>query len=801
VSDRGHQTSLVHALLFGLSATILFAACCQTLFLDREPAFDEVGLFNAVYTSLTSGHMTYPAHGDFSAMVVHPPTYYWLVAQIMKTGLRAMTAATLVPLTLLVIDMVLILTASLGSALKASLLGGLFLGGVMFVTPVVLRPDWALALSWFGGIVALESGRRRGWEPIRLSIGGFLVSLASALHYPGVTAGIAWLVYAAYCLLTQPRRAAWRPVLAMACGSAVVTVPFFLFFVIPDFSNILTFTASVQGPGGIGEAVAVHRHAYELMKSFFAPIGSWDAPTRMLTGIPIQLGIPAVLIAIPVLLLMPETRILAAAAAIHPMFILLGSRGEGKLFQGYYTSEFMLFGVAACMLISSMIGWIAGRFWKAAASATSVAIVLIGTITSLSANGTTRSTIQSLQGVWSAAPWRADMEIARAAGRDMLGSDARVAGFAVTWFISGARRMYFTDQSMLNAPTLTSEKAAAILTSFDAVAVQHHRTWLSFNAERMTMTSLYASGRLALRGAYFGYSRGWDEAGLSYLLLAATQPDRLQAEAFDGALLWKYVQDPAGDRIFASAVCPVDEFPRSVLKVDRFITTWLPGTTNADPSTAIAAHEPRQQIRTFIADRKDFQSRIRPMMEGRCTFRTAAAVRTEHMDANRFLDQFQRTDSPITFMSSPEPRAGLTAVPLDLDLAHAHVNPPEKPAQSLPFQSTTPPQSWAYGAVIPWRDVDRQPDVFPWLRLRVHVARADAGIGLLNSTQTSFQWNVQLSPSAESQTVYLPVIEPGNAGPVVIATAASPRSSRVTIEAGDVVLQPSPHAFAPNVKE
>src|SRR5262249_50556921 len=122
VTDRAHHRAVLdRTLLFTLSATILFAACCQTLFLDREPAFDEVGLFNAVYTSLTTGHMTSPAHGDFSAMVVHPPTYYWLVAQVMKTGLRAMTAATAVPLILLVVDMLLILTASFTPALTASL--------------------------------------------------------------------------------------------------------------------------------------------------------------------------------------------------------------------------------------------------------------------------------------------------------------------------------------------------------------------------------------------------------------------------------------------------------------------------------------------------------------------------------------------------------------------------------------------------------------------------------------------------------------------------------------------------------
>jgi hypothetical protein len=775
---------LVRLLLLGLSVLVFYAACCQTLFLDREPAFDEIGLFNAVYTSLTSGHMTYPAHGDFSGMVVHPPTYYWLVAQLMKIGARAMTAATIVPLVVLAIDIALILTAPFSPALAASLLGGLFVGGVMFVAPVVLRPDWALALSWFGGIVALEAGRRAGWDPLRLALGGALVTLASALHYPGVTSAAAGAVYALYAIAACGPKRAWRPLAAMAIGSTAVALPFFVYFVIPQYYSILRFTSQVQGEGGANAAIALHRQAYQLMAAYFLPIGSWDAPTRMLTSIPIRAGVPAVLIAVPLLLAMPESRMMAVPAAIHPVFILFGSRGEGKLFQGYYTSEFILLGVAACLLIGTMTVLLVGRRNRGVGSVIAIAVVLTGTGISVNATGTSRS---PFQGKWSATPWHADMEIARAAGRDMLGHTARVAGFAVTWFISGAHRMYFTDQTMLDLPELTSDEAMAILANFDAVAVQHHRTWLSYNRERINLTSLYAAGRLSLRGAYFGYSRGWDEAGLSYLLFAASRPVSLRAAAFDGSVLWRYIEDVRGNLVFASAVCPADEFNRTTLRVDQFITTWLPGPTNLDPSAALAAHEPRKLIRTFIADTSDFEHRIRPVMAGRCTFREAVRVRAERMDPSAALAALARSDSPINFMSSPEPRQDLPVVPLRIDWDHL-----SQPASShaLPMLVSTPAQPWAYGAVIPWHPVGTAGEL-AWLRVRVRVSHGDVAIGVLNSRKSDFQWRVQQPALPDVTTIYLPVLRRDDAGPIVIETGPNPISGRVTIESADVVLQPN----------
>src|SRR5262245_24259582 len=105
-----------------LALLVLGAAAAQTLFVDRAPTFDELGLFNATYTSLTSDRMTYPAHGDFQAMIVHPPAYYWMVAQLLRLRLPVMAAAALLPFGAFCLAVGLVLTSRMTPITKAALL-------------------------------------------------------------------------------------------------------------------------------------------------------------------------------------------------------------------------------------------------------------------------------------------------------------------------------------------------------------------------------------------------------------------------------------------------------------------------------------------------------------------------------------------------------------------------------------------------------------------------------------------------------------------------------------------------------
>src|SRR5207245_1092108 len=75
-----------HALVLAVALLMAGAGARWAFFVDRWQEFDDLGLFNPPYMKAHYGKVTYPAHGQFRAMTVHPPLHYWIIGTLMQIG-------------------------------------------------------------------------------------------------------------------------------------------------------------------------------------------------------------------------------------------------------------------------------------------------------------------------------------------------------------------------------------------------------------------------------------------------------------------------------------------------------------------------------------------------------------------------------------------------------------------------------------------------------------------------------------------------------------------------------------------
>ena len=70
--------------MLGFLAIVLLIL--SAYFSDRQGWVDEIGLFNPTYMNVHYGKISYPVHGYFDSMVVHPPVHYKMIAAFMSRG-------------------------------------------------------------------------------------------------------------------------------------------------------------------------------------------------------------------------------------------------------------------------------------------------------------------------------------------------------------------------------------------------------------------------------------------------------------------------------------------------------------------------------------------------------------------------------------------------------------------------------------------------------------------------------------------------------------------------------------------
>ncbi len=519
---------------------LIHAACVR----PHLAGIDEVSLYNPAYMLAHTGRLGYPAYAMPGGMFIHPPIKTGAVGELMIAGLSryqaeaAVSLATLLPAVLCAA--LLPVSALLRIALLAGLLAGtVFLGDVgqyrfavqheARFSNFTMRPDIDVYGAWVLGLLLLERGRLTGWKPYWLAAGAFFLTLASGTHYYALPAMSGVLVYmiAAWRQLGLAR--AFTAIKWLIAGGCAFGIPYVFLFVMPYWRQIASTIAGNSAVGGpvtaLGASISVYKGVFQDSAPFVTALAALPAH-----------GIFLLPLAVLPLAIVRSTRLLLLAALPLPLFVHLGATHKQP---EYFSHEIFLFAAAAMLLFTALVNrLLPGRPIILAA------VSLPGFLWILSGAG-----LAQLRN-WTP-PQFDELEIARAAGKQMLGQDARVGYRLSFWYVGGEARWYLIDPD-LHWRTVVNVDLDHYLPVFDAIAVNAHFSDQTSSLDGISTSALFARGRLRLRGFFWAEQ----DFNVGYLLLAAKPPEHILGYARRDGRLFRFEEDPSGSTTLISADCP-----------------------------------------------------------------------------------------------------------------------------------------------------------------------------------------------------------------------------------------------------
>jgi hypothetical protein len=432
------------------------------------------------------------------------------------------------------------LSAVIRIALLAGLLAGTaFLGDVgnyrfavhheAAFSNFTMRPDLDVYGAWVLGLLLLERGRLSGWNRYWLAAGAFFLTLASGTHYYALPAMFGVLVYMVAAWRQLGRDKASTPVKWLIAGACAFGIPYLAFFVIPYWRQILS---AIAGNSAVGGPITALRASVSVYKDVFQDSAPFVTALAVLPAHGIFL-LP--LAALP-LAIARSTRLLLLAALPLPLFVHLGATHKQP---EYFSHEIFLFAAAAMLVFTAVVDRLfPGRpFILTVVSLPAFIWILSGAGLAQLRNWTP--------------PQFDEMEIARAAGKQILGPDARVGYRLSFWYVGGEARRYLIDSDLHWQPNVSVD-LDHYLPVFDAIAVNAHFSDQTSSLDGISTSALFARGRLRLRGFF------WAEQDFNYgyLLLAAKPPEHIVGYARRDGRLFRYEEDPSGSTTLISADCP-----------------------------------------------------------------------------------------------------------------------------------------------------------------------------------------------------------------------------------------------------
>ena len=526
--------------LAGLIVALLLLAA---YFSDRGGGIDEIGLFNPAYVDLHYGKIAYPIYGDFGAMVVHPPLHYKIIAAFMRRGLTYYYAEATPALLMLLFGIVLVVCSPFPATAKMALLCGLAAPTAWLGSPGLelfgMRPENHLNAAWLAGLIALESGRLANWNLKWLFAGAFLVTYASGIHYYAAPALLGVLVYMIWAIVQNSWRRATKPLLAMSAGGLLFGVPYLLLFLIPDWHAIVAMLRTIPREG-IWTILQTHIAEYH----YLAPRlngGPW-------LRLPLTLGIPLVLLSTPILSVFPPIRGLLLASLPLQLFVLLFASHKHAY---YFVHEVSIYCIAlvagAAMLADRFLAKLPRQLVLRRVVLT-VGAMIVGAGMLLTKWDTKHSAILP-------EPREQEAEVARAAGKEMLGPNARVGSRLGVWYASGAAHWYNISLNLLWSKLPAQFNVADYASRFDALAEYTHMSDETLNGLNASLSSWYADGALHLGGFFFAQVN----SDLNYLLLRGAPSPQVTGFALKQGQLYRFLEDHAGPYTVISLACPVAE--------------------------------------------------------------------------------------------------------------------------------------------------------------------------------------------------------------------------------------------------
>jgi hypothetical protein len=633
-----------------LALTVVGCAVVWMGFIENFIGIDEIGLFNPVYMYATSGHMAYPAYGFFDGMFVHPPTHYLVVALAMKAGLPLACALALPPFLLVLVTIRFIVWSRLSTLTQVALLFGFFAGVFLpwhaLHTPfgLSLRPDVHLALAWFAGLIALETGRLASWNPFRLFVGSFLLTYASGLHYPAIIAWTGVMVYLAWVLKDRGWAAGRGSALALLGGGAAFGVPFLVLFWIPHWPAILDNVRTTDPFGGVRESLAAHVAIYQRI---------WQAKQGpLLTDLlfwPLRFGIPTLLLSTGVLVVKRETRGIALASLPCLLFVLLVVQRKVTNVP-YLLPEFTLYLSALALAPLVALRWLTRQTVRLPVFRRDSPLVTGDTEEGVTAAGASALAALLVFGTpwWAEAMYASlprvdEMKVARAAGRLILGPNALVGHRLTRFYTSGAAHSYLIQTDLLWDKHPPFE-LGQYFSMFDAFAEDPHLSDRTANAPGKSLASWYAGGELHLRGFYFS-ARHPD---LTYLLLASARPQALRGYAMlEAGEVVRFRESSDGNHLFLAVVCDQGLTPEISRTTELSSSYLLPARTDADR---------RQVLHTLVVGPEDSAAAEFRSKPG-CIVRDRVSLQRDEIDARALVAALDG-DQPIRFYRTLEGSAG-----------------------------------------------------------------------------------------------------------------------------------------------
>lgn len=510
---------------------------------NRRGAVDEAGLFNPTYMDLHYGKISYPIHGYFNNMVVHPPVHYKIIAAFMRRGATYYYAEAAPAFLLLLTGVLLIASSSFPAPVKIGLCCALVGPIAVFATEDLelfgMRPESHINAAWLAGLIALEAGRLKNWDWKRLFAGAFFLTYAAGLHYYAAPALLGALVYMIWAVIEVGWRRGIKPLLVICTGGLLFGAPYLFLFLIPQWEPVLEMLRSVPQEG---MRLILQHHIEQYHWWAEAHVGGLGL------GLVFQLGIPVVLLSTPILIAIKSTRALALAALPLEVFVLLFA---GHKHAYYYVHEISMYCAAVvaggAALADRLVAAKLPRWQLLIRHIVLTAVSLVVGLTLLGAKWRAGHSEIFIE------PREQEAEVARAAGKALLGPNARIGGRLGVWYASGAAHWYNISPDLLWRTLPADFDVARYVSRLDAVAESGHMSNSTQNGRNATLSSWYADGTLHLGGFFFAESN----PELSYMLLRGTFSSPLHGYALKHGRLVRFDENAAGDYEFLSLTCPV----------------------------------------------------------------------------------------------------------------------------------------------------------------------------------------------------------------------------------------------------
>ena len=709
-----------HGTIVSFACFVALLVLLLAFFSDRNGDVDELAMYNPAYMLAHFGKLTFPSYSHRTywdePVIVHPPVHLGLIGLLGRLGFTWYYSEATATAVVFLLSIVVIVRGAFPAPVKLGLLfsiGFLMLIGGSLGLTFGTRPEGALEAAWLLGLLLLESGRLENWNRGKLFAGAFVLTWASTIHYYAALAFTGVGVYLVWAVRSLSWKDAKSRVMALCAGGCLFGIPYLGFYLLPHFHLILSTIQSIQGGGGTTASVLTHFKLYrDISEMYYLP--------EMVTK-PVAIGIPLVIFSTVVLSLIRSTRGLALAALPLQLFIFFFATHK---WAQYLLHEIGLF-IAAMAVGVLVLGdyllhrvrvqWLQSIFLPAAASLCFLYLI--------TGNPSLRGAMVSTE------PHVHEADVARAAGRIILGPRARVAGRYGAWYTSGAAYWWDIETDMLGPSPYDPVK---FFSNFDAVVDYPHMSEISSDG---TISSWYAQGALKLRGFYFGETN----EQLQLVLLSARPVPQVVGYAARNGQVYRFEEHATGDYRVISAVCP--QSPE--LQYGNWVSRWA-GTF----STIELLPKPTPEASVVVTVLTAHSPEPAGWIGRSCKEIGKIEGSLLLADRKALIDGLRREDTPMIFPRALEQMPGYTevglpaaltppkdAVRLDHVLRLSDLQPSSNLVQierEPHIRITTPLSGGAFAAGIP---IEHAESVTTrcWIQLRLKVITGRIGLAVFNS--------------------------------------------------------------------